>query len=110
MKLEFIYRIKKKYSNIKFSKNTSFGSQVVPCGLIYRRTYMTKLIIAFRNFCARVLKNTQSFYCSFRSLFWKNRNVTNLPIFHDNEEKAQPGHPVNSVLSQIYFHIFHVKL
>jgi len=31
-------------------KNLSSGSRVVPCGSTYRRTDMTKLIVAFRNF------------------------------------------------------------
>jgi hypothetical protein len=52
MKLEFSQQISEKYSNIKFHENLSSGSRVVPCGWTDGQTdiYMTKLIIAFRNF------------------------------------------------------------
>jgi len=54
MKLEFFSKYFEKYSNIKFYKYPSIKSRVVPCavmgGLTDRRTYMTKLITAFRNF------------------------------------------------------------
>jgi len=46
MKLEFSRQIFEKYSNIKFHENPSSVSRVVP----YKRTDMTKLIFAFRNF------------------------------------------------------------
>ena len=46
MKLEFSRQIFEKYPNFKFNKTLPSGSQVVP----YRRTYITKLIVAFRNF------------------------------------------------------------
>ena len=39
-----------KYSNIKFHRNPSGGSRVVPCGQKDRLTDMTQLIVAFRNF------------------------------------------------------------
>jgi hypothetical protein len=48
MKLEFFWQISETYTNIKFHKNPSSGSRVVPCGRTDRQT--TKLIVAFRNF------------------------------------------------------------
>jgi hypothetical protein len=45
MKLEFSRQIFEKSWNIKFHQNPSSGSRVVACG----QTYMTKLIVAFRN-------------------------------------------------------------
>jgi hypothetical protein len=54
MKLLFSRQIFKKYSNIRFLWNLSSGSRVVACGRTdgrtNRRTEMTKLIIAVRNF------------------------------------------------------------
>jgi len=50
MKLEFSGQIFEKYSNIKFHENLSIGSRVVPRGHSDRRTDMTKLVVAFRNF------------------------------------------------------------
>jgi hypothetical protein len=50
MKLEFSGQILKNYSDIKFYENSSIGSRVVPWGQTDRRTDMTKLINAFRNF------------------------------------------------------------
>jgi hypothetical protein len=50
MKLEFSKEIFGKFSNIKFNENHYGGSRVVPCGRADRRTDMTKLIAAFRNF------------------------------------------------------------
>jgi hypothetical protein len=49
-------RFPKKSSNNKLHGNTSSGSRVVACGRADRRTDITKLIIAFRNF-ANALKN-----------------------------------------------------
>jgi hypothetical protein len=43
-------QIFEKSPNIKFHKNPSSGSQVVPCERKDRRTVMTKLIVAYRNF------------------------------------------------------------
>jgi hypothetical protein len=45
-KLEFYRQIFEKSSNIKFYRNPSSGSRVVPCG----RTAMTQLIVAIRDF------------------------------------------------------------
>jgi hypothetical protein len=50
MKLEFFGEIFGKYSNTKFYGNPFSGSRVVPCGTTDRRTDMTKLTVAFRNF------------------------------------------------------------
>ena len=52
-----------KYSNIKFHKNPSSGSRVVPCG----RTDMTRLIVAIRNFANSPKKQKKS--GQFTSLF-----------------------------------------
>ena len=46
IKFEYSGKYFEKYSNIKFHKNPSSGSRVVP----YGRTNMTKIIVAFRNF------------------------------------------------------------
>jgi len=43
---EFSWQDLVKYSNIKFHENASFGSRVDMWGW----TYVTKLIVAFRNF------------------------------------------------------------
>jgi hypothetical protein len=50
MKLEFSQQIFEKYKYIKFHENLSSGERVVPCGETDRRTGMTKLIVASRNF------------------------------------------------------------
>ena len=44
MKFEYSGQIFGKVSNIKFHRNPSSGSRIVPCG----QTDMTKLIVAFR--------------------------------------------------------------
>ena len=66
-KLEFSRHIFEETSNIKFHKNPSSGSRVVPCG----RTDITKLTIAFHNF-ANAQKNR------FRFIF---RKVSQICIF-----------------------------
>jgi hypothetical protein len=53
MKLEMYWKIVEKSSNIKFHDNPCSGSRVVPC----RRTDMTRLIVAFRNFVIAPKKN-----------------------------------------------------
>jgi len=50
MTLEFSRKIFKHFSNIKFHKNPSSGSRVIPCGRTDGQTDTTKLIVAFRNF------------------------------------------------------------
>jgi hypothetical protein len=50
VKLEFSRYIFEKYSKIKFYKNSSSGSQVVPRGPTKRQTNMTSPIDAFCNF------------------------------------------------------------
>jgi len=47
MKLEFPGHIFEKYSNIKFHKNPSSGSRVIPCGRTDGQTDTTKLTVAF---------------------------------------------------------------
>jgi hypothetical protein len=46
MNIEFSQQAFVKYSNVRFHENPSSGYRVVP----WRRTDMTKLIVAFRNF------------------------------------------------------------
>ena len=41
---------------MKFRENPSSGSRDVPCGRIDRRTDMTKLTVAFRNFANELTK------------------------------------------------------
>jgi hypothetical protein len=48
IKLEFSRQIFEKYPNIKFHKNPSSWSRVVPCGRTDK--HMTKLKVTFRNF------------------------------------------------------------
>ena len=48
-KFEFFRQNFKKYSNIKFHKNLSSGSRVVPCGRRDRHRDTTNLIDTFRN-------------------------------------------------------------
>jgi len=50
MERKFSRQTFQKSSNVKFRENPSTGSRVAPCGPTDRRTAMTKLIIAFRNF------------------------------------------------------------
>ena len=50
MTLEFSGQIFEKSLNVEFHENPSSGSRVVPCGRTDRRTNLTKLIVAFRNF------------------------------------------------------------
>ena len=69
MKLEFPRQIIEKYTNIKFNKNPSSGSRVVPCGRTDRWTHLRKLIVAFRNFAkaskkCKVNDKCAQFYCT----------------------------------------------
>jgi hypothetical protein len=54
MNIEFSVKIFEKYLNVKFQENTPKGSRFVLCGRkdegMERRTDMTKLTVAFRNF------------------------------------------------------------
>jgi hypothetical protein len=61
MNLEFSRRILEKYPNIKYHENVTNGSQVIPCGLTdgpgrHKKTDMTELIAAFRNFATATNK------------------------------------------------------
>jgi hypothetical protein len=47
MKLEFSRQIFEKYTNIKFHENPPVGAELFR---VDRRTEMTKIIVAFRNF------------------------------------------------------------
>jgi hypothetical protein len=71
-KLNF-WQIFEKYSNIKCHENRFSGSRVVPCertdtckgGQTDRRTDMTKLTVAFRNF-ANAPKNGVTYACVYQ--------------------------------------------
>ena len=43
-------QIFEKYTNINFHKNTSCGSEIVPCGLTDGKKNTKKLVVAFHNF------------------------------------------------------------
>ena len=49
-KFEPSRQISEKYSNIKFHKNASSQTRIVPCGRTERQTDMMMLIVAFRTF------------------------------------------------------------
>jgi hypothetical protein len=51
-------QIFEKSSNIKFYQNPASSIRVVPCGQTGRRTDMTQLIVAFRNFANATKKIT----------------------------------------------------
>jgi len=52
MKIEFLLKFVRKYSNIKFHENPSSGSRVVPYERTDGPTKVTKLIVDFRNFAS----------------------------------------------------------
>ena len=60
MKIEFSRQLNEKYSNIKFHKNPSIGSRVVPCGWTGGQADITKLIVAFRNFASAPIKKKET--------------------------------------------------
>ena len=71
MKIEFSWHIFEKYSNIKFNKIRPVGAELFHVnGRMDRRTHMTKLIVAFRNFAnapkkkVRLLRSTYTYKCS----------------------------------------------
>jgi len=66
MKLELSRLIFEKYSNIKFHKNLSSSSRVVPCGRTDGLVGTSKLIVVFRNF-ANSLKIAQLYPGQFPS-------------------------------------------
>jgi len=67
MKLEFSPRFsKKKSSNIEFHENLSRGSPAVRCGRTDRRTDMTKLTVALRNFA--ITSKNQYYVLVFRMI------------------------------------------
>jgi len=68
MKLEYSRHIFERSSNIKFNKNPYSGSRVVPYGRTDRLTYMTNLIVAFRNF-AKATNN------DYTLLYSNNNNI-----------------------------------
>jgi hypothetical protein len=57
MTLEFSWQIFEKSPNVKFHEDPCSGSRIVPC----RRTDMTKLIIALRNFAIAPKNASQIF-------------------------------------------------
>ena len=58
-----------KYSSFKFHENQFSGSRLVSCGQTDRRTHMTKLIVAFRNF-TNASNNAWPFYSRNPSCKW----------------------------------------
>jgi hypothetical protein len=69
MKLEFCSQIFEKYSSNKSHENPSIDNRAVPCGQMDRRTEVTKLTVAFRNFANAPTKQRQirlKFDCRFR--------------------------------------------
>jgi len=75
---------KKKNSNIKFRKNPFSESRAVPCGLIDgrtdgqmdKRTGMTKLIDAFRNFAyARKNSSHREIQPALKSISWRRERI-----------------------------------
>jgi hypothetical protein len=73
MKLERSPHIFEKHSNLKFHKNPSIRSRVVPYGRTDGRTDTTKLIVAFRNFVNAPKKNKKGW--TIRNCFKQNFNT-----------------------------------
>ena len=67
IKPEFSRHHFEKYSDIKFHENPFSRSRDFTCGRIDRRTDMTKLIVAFRNF-AKAPQNGARFFTAY---IWK---------------------------------------
>jgi hypothetical protein len=62
MKFEFSRLIFEKSSNVKFHENPSIESRAFSCGQTDGRTYMTKLMVAIRNFA-----NAPKIFAKFRT-------------------------------------------
>ena len=88
MKLEFSRQIFEKSSNIKFHENPSSGSRVVPC----RRTDMTKLIVAFRNF-ANAPKNYLISFAKILKLYFLGGGHAGVVGKTKNECRIWVGNP-----------------
>ena len=76
MILEVSQQIFEIYSNIKFNENSS-SERRVRCGRMYRRTDMTKLRVAFRNFADASKNNSgrnKKFVCTRLELKFSWRN------------------------------------
>jgi hypothetical protein len=73
MKLEFSRQIFEKSLNIKFRKNPSSESRVVPCGRkhVDGQTDMRILIVAFRNFA----NATKTSYITVMPIFILTENI-----------------------------------
>ena len=73
---------------MKFCENPSSGSRVVPCGRIYRRTDITKLIVTFRNFANAHIKQPAIISCWNRMrsvlLFNNIKSVSTLSVQYDS--------------------------
>ena len=74
MKLESPAQIFKKYSNIKFYKNSSSRTRVVLCRQTDRWTDTTKLIVAFCNFVnvPKTCKKMVSVTCQTTNMYKRN--------------------------------------
>ena len=70
--LELSLRIFERYWNMKFYENTSSGSRVFPCG----QTDMTKLIVAFLQFCKCAQKVSTTFFTLDIHNLWPTTRLT----------------------------------
>ena len=97
IKLEFSQYIFDNYRNIEFHENPSGGSRVVPCGQ-ERRTDMTMLRVAFRNFAKPPKKwhwNKFCFEFRFCSCQSQSTNALYSPpstcCSYQKDEQTKPG-------------------
>jgi hypothetical protein len=72
-KTKFLNRFSKRFSNIKFQENLSSGSRVIACRRTAdRRTDITNLIVALRNFLKEHINSLNLFWnpCSILQDLW----------------------------------------
>jgi hypothetical protein len=74
MKLEFYQQILEESLNINFNQNPSSGSRVVP---FEEQTDITNLVIAFRNFRTRLIKQ----FCLKNKMTYYNFHVYICKLF-----------------------------
>jgi len=85
MKLEFSRHIFEKYPNIKFRENPFSGSRIFRCGRTDGRTYMMKLVVAFRKFLRTRLKTwkiLKQLDIAFRFICYKAKRSLQTNILH----------------------------
>jgi len=63
MKYKFSRQTFDKYFRIKFHENPLSGNRVVPCGMVDRRTDVTKLIVALPNFSNAPRNKQEPYAC-----------------------------------------------